>query len=275
MKYIDHLTNFAIASLAAGLGPNEVTLYMRLFWKANELFWPEYIEYSLPDLKLATNMKSVNTIKKARRILVEKGFIQFSEIKGKRTLYSISNLQEYQKITPTLSNIDTHPVKICHPVYQKMTPTLSNIDTPTPCEVPDNGACGGLQDYKTNKTNKTYISDSDKSSDLSRVVEAFTQKIAPSISPLNYEKLADDVKRYGASRVLKAIDRAEQDNKLSLGWVEYLLKNNLEGGKQQYGSKKCSGSAGGNSSADSPTEDDLAYLDVYMQQGPFPWDEGQ
>lgn len=82
---------------------------------------------------------------------------------------------------------------------------------------------------KIQSSNLKSIGDSEKKQDSTTTtfddaLKTFVEEIRPVPSPLEYEKLEDDVEHYGARLVVKAIQRASVRNKRSMGYVESILK---------------------------------------------------
>lgn len=278
MEYISKLNDFAAASLTAGLGANEGWLYMRLFWEMNSRFWPEYIEFSTPELQKLTGIKSHNTLKKVRNVLKEKGFITFQEVAGKKTQYKLTTLskndsqgcQECQKMT-------VKGVKNRHPNYQKMTDTLSINDTPTPPQPRDTSASETSQDYKTIKTNKTIYNNRDNSSncnsDLAQVFSLYQECITTAISPIQVDKLKDDVKTYGKNKVMYAILRAAEMGKNNLAYIEGILKNDNQKGENRSNAKRRDENTERDTERDEANRKWREQLREAVEKQQFPWDQ--
>lgn len=82
---------------------------------------------------------------------------------------------------------------------------------------------------KIQSSNLKSIGDSEKNPDSTTTtfddaLKAYVDEIRPMPSPLECEKLEDDVEHYGAELVVKAIQRASMRNKRSMGYVESILK---------------------------------------------------
>jgi len=82
---------------------------------------------------------------------------------------------------------------------------------------------------KIQSSNLKSIGDSEKKQDSTTTtfddaLKTFVEEIRPVPSPLEYEKLEDDVDHYGAELVVRAIQRASLRNKRSMGYVESILK---------------------------------------------------
>jgi len=77
MEYIRQMNAFGMKSLGI-LDPNAITLYLRLFLKANQNNWKdEWISVTNEWLMCATGIGSHHTISSARNSLKENGFIDF------------------------------------------------------------------------------------------------------------------------------------------------------------------------------------------------------
>jgi predicted phage replisome organizer len=81
---------------------------------------------------------------------------------------------------------------------------------------------------KIQSSNLKSIGDSEKNPDSTTTfddaLKVYVDEIRPVPSPLECEKLEDDVEHYGAELVVKAIQRASMRNKRSMGYVESILK---------------------------------------------------
>lgn len=82
---------------------------------------------------------------------------------------------------------------------------------------------------KIQSSNLKSMGDSEKNPDSTTTtfddaLKVYVDEIRPMPSPLECEKLEDDVEHYGAELVVKAIQRASMRNKRSMGYVESILK---------------------------------------------------
>lgn len=277
MKYIEHLAGFATASLAAELTPNEGWLYMRLFWEANSRFWPEYIELSASELSKLTGIKSTHTLIKARTSLVEKGFLKCESVGKKKTRYTIQDVQNLHMQNLHMQKMHKTYVKNAHDDMQKMHKAYAKNAQGTPVQPSDTSVSETAQDYKTNKTNKTIYNNRDNSSnynsDLAQVFTLYQECITTAISPIQVDKLKDDVKTYGKNKVMYAILRATEMGKKNLAYIEGILKNDNQKGESGNNAK------GRNENAERDTERDEAnerwrkQLRQAVENQQFPWEQ--
>lgn len=280
MNYVEHLNNFAAASLEAGLGANEIALYMRLFWKANNEFWPEYIEMSLSDLQKMTGIKSHHTVIKARNILKSLGFIDFCDSKGKKTRYHIVGFELWQNLPSQkyLGNKCLSTSAINAQAPRQNLPKTSAINAQvTPPQPRDTSASEATQNYKHNKLNKTIYNNRDNSSncnsDLAQVFSLYQECITTAISPIQVDKLKDDVKTYGKNKVMYAILRAAEMGKNNLAYIEGILKNDNQKGENRSDAKRRNENTERDTERDEANRKWREQLREAVEKQQFPWDQ--
>jgi len=93
----------------------------------------------------------------------------------------------------------------------------------TKTQYPKNEAQINTKEINTKKINKEVVEDATTSADQ-EVFTLYQDNIHP-ITPLEAEKLADDIERYGNEWVIEAIKRSVLRNKRTLGYIEAILHN--------------------------------------------------
>ncbi len=196
MNYVKQLNAFGQKS-AGNLDAKEQALYLRLFLICNQLRRPEWFAVSNVQLMRELSIGSEHTVIRIRSSLKKKGFIDFQSTgKGKMMAYHL-------------------------PLLYAQTPAKNAVvDENTPAKNADIYKDIKEKDISTtSRKGETEIDD-----DFKTVIKTYEDNIRPAISPLEFEKLADDVEHFGKDAVIKAIERADYRNKRSLGYIEAILK---------------------------------------------------
>lgn len=220
MNYVVQLNAFCQKS-ASVLDAKEQAMYLRLFYIANTLGWPEWFSVANSQLMRELQIKTKNTVRSVRHSLMEKGFIQAIDPGHKQAIrYRLIPLAEKDKGLKNnplekgkgLKN-NPHGVKNSPLKGQKLTPSINvniNIDndddkTPPPIE---------------------------ENSELVEVLHSYQQEISnrPMCSPIEIEALKKGLSMFGKEKTLEAIRRAVFQNKKKLSYIQGIFEN-----WEQYG----------------------------------------
>ena len=234
-SYIDMLNAFQEKSIGE-LGPTEQIVYLRLLMIWNGLCRPVgTFDVSNAQLKRETGIKDRKTLAKAKKILVEKGYIK-------------------------TVNFTTHMVKFKMIDLTTMTKndiaTRGNIPPATRGNFPQAEPTRGKNDqvlgefFPPSQRFRESISTTTtehKEAPCSKAVEKYEDGIHPLSSQIEADKLMSDVEQYGEDRVVKAIERAVLRNKRSLAYIEAILRSWEANGYDEPEVRKGGRKYGGNS----------------------------
>ena len=92
------------------------------------------------------------------------------------------------------------------------------------------------EEKNNNATTATNFED-DKEKEIQSVLDCYMNNINPSISPIEVERLQEDIKDYSSKWVLEAIKRAVLQGKRKLGYVEAILNRWRVDGYDEIGDK--------------------------------------
>lgn len=281
MNYVLQLNAFCEKAVGK-LDAKEQAMYLRLFYIANRLGWPEWFSVANSQLMRELQIKSKDTARAVRRSLIDKGFIQAIDPGHKQSIkYRLVPLVQESKGLKN-SPLDAMGLKNSHQGTknyphkgEKIAPSINinSKQSTTSTEPPP-----------------------EENADWLEVVKAYQENISLMASPIEMQKLMDDVEHYGKTMALKAIERCVIRNKRSLGMVEYFLRewaangydepNEKKGRKQYAGKNRNSGNrqqtrgnagyAEPGSSREPETSDGLQRLidDMERQDANhvYPWD---
>ena len=204
-SYIDMLNAFQEKSIGE-LGPTEQIVYLRLLMIWNGLCRPVgTFDVSNAQLKHETGIKHHITLIKAKKILVEKGYIKIINSMTHATKFKIMDLTTMSKNDiATMSEND---------IVQS---TMSEND---------NQLCQKMTTSQRYRESSSSTTIEPNAQPRSKVVVKYEDAIHPVSSMTESEMLMNDVEQYGEDRVSKAIDRAVLRNKRSLAYIEAILRS--------------------------------------------------
>ena len=235
-SYIDMLNAFQEKSIGE-LGPTEQIVYLRLLMIWNGLCRPVgTFDVSNAQLKRETGIKDRKTLAKAKKILVEKGYI--------KTVNFTTHMVKFKMIDlTTMSKNDIA--------------TRGNIPPATRGNFPQAEPTRGKNDqvlgefFPPSQRFRESISTTTtehKEAPCSKAVEKYEDGIHPLSSQIEADKLMSDVEQYGEDRVVKAIERAVLRNKRSLAYIEAILRsweaNGYDEPEVRKGRRKYRGNSG-------------------------------
>ena len=147
----------------------------------------------------------------------------------------------------------------------------------TPPQPRDTSASEATQNYKHNKLNKTIYNNRDNSSncnsDLAQVFSLYQECITTAISPIQVDKLKDDVNTYGKNKVMYAILRAAEMGKNNLAYIEGILKNDNQKGENRSDAKRRNENTERDTERDEANRKWREQLREAVEKQQFPWDQ--
>ena len=229
------------------LDAKEQAMYLRLLLICNRLRRPDWFSVSNSQLMRELKVKSIHTVVKLRDSLMQKGFIESRRADaGKMTEYRLpilyedilSNFEvdplENYASTPaknTLTSVKNalDPCKICTstPVKNAL---LSAKNAQNPCKKcthlkEKNKDIKDIKSRVERETPTTNINSKLATKDFKETLDVFQKEIHMVASPLEIEKLADDVETYGKEITIRAIKRASIRGKRSIGYIDGILRS--------------------------------------------------
>jgi DnaD/phage-associated family protein len=216
VKCLPQLNAFRDKSIGV-LDCMEQAMYIRLFLIWNQLRRPEWFDVSTSQLMRETGLSRPTVITTKKRLL-QKGFIkEQGNRQGKITRYHLPPL--YDENLSTTSKRDL-------PVTSKRDLPVGKTGTRDLPELVNDVYTS--QRYTENNISTTTSATPTKEVDnpeRKKILEMYQNEIRPVISPIELEKLDDDIEHYGADAVKKAIERSVLRNKRSLGYMESILRS--------------------------------------------------
>lgn len=214
MNYVRQLNAFGEKSIGV-LNAKEQAMYLRLFFIANQLKWPDWFEVANSQIMREAGIKSKVTIISTRRSLEEKGFIQSINPGHKKKMrYHL----------PKLYGDDAKGTKN-EPIADAR---VQNLNPKGTKNEPIEGSKGTNFEPYINSINSKHISSTTappQDESFRQVVEVYEKSIRPVPSPADLERLSDCLDHYGKDALLKAIDRADYRGRRSMGYIEGILKS--------------------------------------------------
>lgn len=219
VKCLPQLNAFKDKSIGV-LDCMEQVMYLRLFLIWNQLRRPEWFDVSTSQLMRETGIGKTK-IFALKKSLASKGFIK---IQGNR------KTQTSRYHLPALYTEDlSTETKTCSPHEQiTCSPHEQVIQTCSPHEQVLVHHVNTSQRYTENNISTTTSTTPTKEVDnpeRKKILEMYQNEIRPVLSPIELEKLDDDIEHYGADAVKKAIERSVLRNKRSLGYMESILRS--------------------------------------------------
>ena len=194
-SYIDMLNAFQEKSIGE-LGPTEQIVYLRLLMIWNGLCRPVgTFDVSNAQLKRETGIKDRKTLAKAKKILVEKGYIKTVNFTTHMVKFKMIDLTTMSKNDIATRGKNDQVLGEFFPPSQRFRESISTTTT------------------------------EHKEAPCSKAVEKYEDGIHPLSSQIEADKLMSDVEQYGEDRVVKAIERAVLRNKRSLAYIEAILRS--------------------------------------------------
>lgn len=215
MNYVTQLNAFCEKAVGV-LDAKEQAMYLRLFYIANRLKWPEW--FSVANSQLMRELKAgKNVVISLKRSLQKKGFIEVLDPGHKKaTMYHLVPLVEIPKGSKN-KPIDTkgseiEPInsakgsEIEHHGFQNRTSRVSKRDT------------------SININNKHIAAAAKEESQASKVFEIFQNNIHPISGEIEKDTLDDLIKDYGPKWVEEAIKEAALNNGRSVKYISVILE---------------------------------------------------
>ena len=269
--FIRQFNAFADYSIG-NLSQNATLVYLRLFAANNKIGRIEWFPMANDRLVAETGL-TIPTINRAKRDLVERGFIKYREgKKGSPTKYKLTILYD-ENFLKQLNNFNensfnennlmktdlTNPYPNLYPMRSETFNKSVPYSLTQNAKNADNDAAENTLQSK-GKQRKVKENDSSvenggtddltNSDDFAKVVAVFEQCIHPIKNELEKDELVDLINTYGADKVITVIKHAAETQKQkgdrvqSINYLSIILKRWKNSGLKELGGSKNNGRYG-------------------------------